>query len=72
MWDTIIIDTRDLGAMSHLMDGMVHIIPKRGHSAHCLAMTCWWDPRMVWSVEGGTCIVNHKHKRPPKDKAFHE
>lgn len=72
MWDTIIIDTRDLGAMSALMDGMVHIIPKRGHQHHNLQMACWCDPRVVWSAEGGTCLVNHRHRRPPKDKVLND
>lgn len=65
MWDSIKIDTRDMGALSHLMDGFLHIIPKRTADLHCLSTQCWCDPRLVWPENGETLIVSHKHRRPP-------
>ena len=66
MWDSILIDTRKLGAISALMDGFLHIIPQRTADMHCLNTQCWCDPRLVWPENGDTVIVSHKHKRPPE------
>ena len=68
MWETVIVDTRRFGAMAEFMDGFVHIVPRRAFNDHWVQMDCWCDPRVVWSEEGGTLLVSHKHRKPPKLK----
>jgi hypothetical protein len=66
MWEAHIIDTRDQGAMSLLMDGFIHIVPRVAVYNHVLNIKCWCDPRILWLEEAGTCLVSHKHLKAPR------
>lgn len=66
MWDSVIFDTRKLGAMSEFMDKFVHIVPKRTFGEHWVQLDCWCEPKVTWPKDGVTCVVWHKHKRPPE------
>jgi hypothetical protein len=57
------VDTRRMGALSRLLDGLFHIIPS-GDAGHSLGVACWCEPRVIWSPEAGTAIVSHWRVEP--------
>lgn len=66
-WKASYIDTRMFGDMSALMDGFIHIVPTSSIHKHWIAIDCWCDPRLIWSEEGGTIIVSHRHLKAPEN-----
>ena len=66
MWEATIIDTRQFGDASQLMDGFIHILPRSACHKHWVAIDCWCEPRVLWSESGGTCIVSHRHLKLPE------
>lgn len=65
MWEAEIIDTRKMGDVSFLLDGFVHVVPKRSYGVHCLSSQCWCEPRLVWPEDGETIVVSHRHLKAP-------
>ena len=57
------VDTRKLGDISPMLDGLFHIVP-RGEGGHYLDISCWCEPRVIWSPEAGTAIVSHWRVEP--------
>jgi hypothetical protein len=67
MWEASIIDTRKMGDAAFLLDGFVHIVPRRAVELHYISTQCWCDPRVMWPEGGETIIVSHRHLKPPMD-----
>lgn len=63
-----IIDTRVLGAVSQILDGFVHVIPRQGVKPHVLNILCWCSPMVRWGgnleagIDGDTCVVSHRYR----------
>lgn len=61
----VYVDTRRMGAMSEMLDGLFHIVPRESTKMHCLRLECWCEPRVIWSPGAETCIVSHwRFERP--------
>lgn len=61
----VFVDTRKLGALSSMLDGFFHIVPKDSPEMHHVDLACWCEARVIWSPEAGTCIVSHRRVAPP-------
>lgn len=63
----ITVDTRRLDTIQGIVDGFIHIMPRRTMHKHWVQLGCWCEPEAYWWTDAGTIVVGHKPKKYPND-----